>query len=283
MIPLVVVLDLDGTIIGDITPQIVSWEICNDIKSSGGGNFYKPKDLYAKLQGGIIRPYFAEFIKSLKKNIPNIEFFIFTASEKKWAMNIIGYIEKACNIKFNRPLFTRQHCLLVDSEYKKCIKKISPTIMRSLKKKYNLNDVSQLNDQILIVENNDVYQANQRKYNVFCKTYDFKYPENIGAMFDQNEYKKHWQIINKYTSKYCGFASTSDFFKFQKNFYSYYILTVNQVESRNKIFNNDTFYKFLYKAIIYVVNTKRYNKFDERVIKYINNQLNINKNVHSVV
>lgn len=155
--------------------------------------------------------------------------------------------------------------------------------MRSLKKKYNLNDVSQLNDQILIVENNDVYQANQRKYNVFCKTYDFKYPENIGAMFDQNEYKKHWQIINKYTSKYCGFASTSDFFKFQKNFYSYYILTVNQVESRNKIFNNDTFYKFLYKAIIYVVNTKRYNKFDERVIKYINNQLNINKNVHSVV
>lgn len=94
MIPLVVVLDLDGTIIGDITPQIVSWEICNDIKSSGGGNFYKPKDLYAKLQGGIIRPYFAEFIKSLKKNIPNIEFFIFTASEKKWAMNIIGYIEK---------------------------------------------------------------------------------------------------------------------------------------------------------------------------------------------
>lgn len=283
MIPLVIILDLDGTIIGDITPQIVSWELCNELKAKHGINLLKQKDLHTKLENGIIRPYFKDFITKLKENIPHIEFFIFTASEKKWASYIISQIEKTCNIKFNRPIFTRQHCLTIDNEYKKCLKRITPTIFRTLKKKYNMSNASLLKDRFLIVENNDVYQPSQRKFNVFCKTYDFKFPENIASLFDANEYEKYWTILNKYTMRYFGFECTPDYFTFQRNFYNAYVRQLDEVSKKNSLFLQDKFYRFLYRAIIYIVNTKSYDKFDERMIKYINNQLVNSKNVYRLI
>lgn len=281
MLPLVVMLDLDGTIIGDITPQIASYEIYNKIKFSGGSLNYKFKDFHGKLLGGIIRPYFCEFIKKLQANVSNIEFFVYTAGTKEWASYVIKHIEKACKIKFNRPMFTRSNCILVDKEYRKSIKHVKPMIMRSLKKKYPIVTAADLNDRIMVVDNMDVYNNNESKYHIHCKTYDYKYPENIPAMFDHQEYKKYWQLINTIIDKYHSIKVTEDFLEFQQVFYSKYAQTISALKKSNDSNLKDTFYKNLYKVMVYMINDKKYEKFDAAAIRYINKQLGMTGNIEN--
>lgn len=279
MPPLVVVLDLDGTIIGDITPQIASYDICNQIKLNGGTLNYKFKDLSGKLLGGIIRPYFGEFIKKLQLNIPHVEFFIYTASEKKWALYIIKAIENACKIKFNRPIFTRSNCVQIDKEYRKSLKLVKPMIFRALKKKHHLQSVADLNDRIMVVDNMDVYNSSETKYHIHCKTYDYKYPENIPAMFDHQEYKKYWKVTASLFDRYYNIKPTPDFLDFQQQFYEKYTALLVSLKISNGDFLKDAFYKNLYKIMIYMFRDKGYTLLDAPAVRFINKQLVISKDV----
>ena len=277
--PLVVVLDLDGTIIGDIKPQIVSYEISSDIKAAGGTLTYKFKDLPVKLNAGIIRPFFADFIKKLKARVPNIEFFIYTASEKQWAQYIIKQVETACKIKFNRPLFTRENCVIVNNECRKSIKTIRPAIFKALKKKYGLKSAADLNDRIMVVDNMDVFNGSDIKYHIHCKTYDYKYPENIPFMFTPAEYAKFWQIIGNVVEKYYPTVKpTADFLQFQQHFYAQYSSFISKTFSANAHYLQDTFYKNLYKVMLYVIVDKNHRTFDASAIKYISKQLHHTRN-----
>lgn len=277
MYPLVVVLDLDGTIIGDISPQIVSYELHKEMKQARAKINYTSKDLCAKLNNGIIRPFFSEFISKTRAAIPHVEFFIYTASEKKWATYIIGQLEKACKIKINRPIFTRSQCFPLANEYKKSLKLIKPAIFKALKNKYPLRDVKELNDRVLVVDNMDVYQGNDRKYHVHCKTYDFVYPENIPSMVDHGTFKKHCHIISKYTNRYMLFECRPDYHDFQQKFYNYYLGVLTKTYQDNNNYQKDNFFRLLYKMLVFIVLKKQYNKFDERVIQYINKQLHNHK------
>lgn len=279
MSPLVIVLDLDGTIIGDITPQIASYDISNHIKVNGGSLNYKFKDLAGKLLGGIIRPYFGEFIRKLILNVPNIEFFIYTASEKKWALTIIKQIENACKIKFNRPIFTRNNCVQIDKEYRKSLKLIKPMIFRALKKKHHLQSIADLNDKIMVIDNMDVYNSSETKYHIHCKTYDYKYPENIPAMFDNQEYKKYWKVASSLFDKYYNIKPTHDYLDFQYQFYAKYTSLIAALKASNNEFLKDAFYKNLYKILIYVFREKGHDSFDAAVVRYVNKQLTISKDI----
>lgn len=277
MYPLVVVLDLDGTIIGDISPQIVSYEIHKEIKQARGKSNYNTKDLCTKLNNGIIRPFFTEFISKTKASIPHVEFFIYTASEKKWATYIIGQIEKACKIKINRPIFTRSQCFPINNEYKKSLKLIKPAIFRTLRRRYQMADLKDLNDRILVVDNMDVYQGTDAKYHVKCTTYDFVYPENIPSMIDHETFHKHSHILSRYTTRYMMFECKPDYHEFQHKFYSYFVTLLSKTSQNNSQFTRDTFFKLLYKILIFIVIKKQYNKFDDKVVKYINKQLHTHR------
>lgn len=278
-LPLAIVLDLDGTIIGDITPQIVSYDILREVKALKGQLNYKAKDLDSKLKTGIVRPYFVEFIKRIKSKIPHAEVFVYTASEKTWAFHIIKQIEKSCGVKINRPIFTRNHCTqLSDGSLQKCIKTIRPAIFRALKNKYGLERETVLMNRVLLVDNRPVYGSPDSQFLIQCPTYDFKVPENIPAMVDSVEYAKYFKVFNGIFRKYYNVDIPTDYYEFQEQFYTKYARELARLRDDNRRFLQDTFYKSLYKLIIHIVNNKGHNRFDQSAVKFINKQLK-NKNV----
>ena len=96
--PIVVLLDLDKTLIGDVSPQVEEYSIINNInvelQTLGQKKIpYNKKKLENELRNGIIRPYLQKFI-NLLKTYENVEVFIYTASDDKWAKTIIPVIDK---------------------------------------------------------------------------------------------------------------------------------------------------------------------------------------------
>lgn len=271
--PLVVLLDLDGTIIGDITPQIISFELTKSLKASGAKSSPDTSDLKYKLKSGIVRPFFDTFIKSLTSSHVPFEFFIYTASEKTWADYVIKSIENTYGIKFNRPIFSRQYCIFdpKDREYKKSIGLIRPTLLKALKKKYSVSFTKHdLVQNILIIDNNNVYHSSDQGRLLLCPTYNYRVPENIMAFIKQDTYKTHYQIIHQVLKKYIPFLTlTTDYFTFQKEFYTYYISFIdNQMKTNNKHIQ-DKYWLYLRDVIV----SSNVRRFDETSVKYMANTL----------
>jgi len=167
---LIFVLDLDGTIIGDCVYQAEIYKIglilsklgikvkINEILNS----FYMEKSK-------LVRPYFPYFMRKMRELFPMVSIFIYTASEKRWAEKEIGIIEKALDIKFNRPIFTRSDCIETYSkednriDYRKSIE--------SIKKKMRVKDK---NMEIVIIDDKDVYMDNNDRL-IRCELYNYKY------------------------------------------------------------------------------------------------------------
>ena len=146
--PMVLLIDLDNTIIGNITPQINEYYLIKDInkklkKINKNQIRYNTKLLHEELEKYIIRPKFSKFVRNINK-YDNIELFIYTASENSWANYIIKQIEKVINYKFNRPIFTRNNLVINEKgKYRKSINVVKPLIIKCLKKKkkYNLENI----------------------------------------------------------------------------------------------------------------------------------------------
>lgn len=275
-VPLIIILDLDGTIIGDITPQIMSYELSKALKTVNSNSNKDSKYVFdmtefkSKLTHGLIRPYFEVFIKSLLNNIANVEFFVYTASEKSWAELMIKNIEQCIGIKFNRPIFSRQYCVSQDKQYKKSLRFIGPTLTRSLKKKYGImfsqNDLS---SNILIIDNNNVYHSFDQRQLIVCPSYNYRVPENIVCHIKTKMFKAHHVIITSILKRYIPIGQTHDFNAFQKQFYTYYIAFLEQVIKNNAHYSQDKFWLYL-KDVILSQNIRR---FDEKSVKFMTNVL----------
>lgn len=175
MLPFVIVLDLDGTIIGAIDDHIVEWIVNKHIRQNGGGlnNVAFNKTMRLCMMNGLQRPHFSDFVNTLIRNQHGFEIFIYTASTKDWAPIPIGCVENITGIKFQRPIFSRDHCQVSASgATTKSLAAIKPSIFRTLKKKYtDLKSVSDLNNRILMVDNSDVL-VDQNAW-IPCPTYDY--------------------------------------------------------------------------------------------------------------
>lgn len=267
--PLIIVIDLDGTIIGDITPQIMTFDLVKNFKLAGYKFPHDVGDLRSKLKSGLVRPYFDTFITSLSKSVP-VEFFIYTASEKTWAELVIKNIEASYGIKFNRPIFARQYCVYSekDREYKKSLSLIRPSIIKLLKKKYHVSFTKHdLQKNFLIVDNTNVYHSNDQKSLLLCPTYNYRVPENVLSIIREEQYKQHYVLINNTLNRYFPLAHTSNYITFQKDFYKHYLTYLETQLHNNTRYSQDRFWLNLRDIII----SKNIRKFDETSVRYIAN------------
>lgn len=278
--PLIIIIDIDGTIIGDIRPQVLLYEINYAIKKIDKKfNILNNKDFDNKLEKGIIRPYFAKCLKKLKEQNDNIEYFIYTASDKKWATFLVPHIEKIIDIKINRPIFTREHCDSINNSLQKSLTKVTPSIIKTLKKKYKSLNKNNIENHILIIENAHVYESKDISKIIICPTYDYKYPENIPAIITENIFNKYSQIIIKNINKYISLPSINDYIEFQRLYYTYYIQYISSSSKSNNIQLNDKFFLYLSNIIIY----KHISIFTPNNIKYISNKINSKINKINVI
>lgn len=129
-LPYIFVLDLDGTIVGNVQYQVSRYSLLNTIHRHG---LKTPsiKDL-PKAYGTsekLIRPGFIDCIKTLRANYPWCHIFIYTASEKKWALQELQWIERSIGSDFNRPIFTRSDCVIQSNgNIRKSLKKYYPHV-----------------------------------------------------------------------------------------------------------------------------------------------------------
>lgn len=275
-LPLIVILDLDGTIIGNVIPQLILSDFCNDLKKHNIPNSYKHKNFHNVLMNGLIRPYFVECIKKLKERISNIEFYIYTASEKDWGTYVIQQIEKATKIKFNKPIFTRNDCITRDGDICKSLHHVAPVIFKFLKKTYPQLTLQSIFSQIVVIDNNHVYPDIKEKNKVLlCPTYDFYYVESVPLYITLDEFNKHSKSITELCEKHYNINIYQNYPQFQFEFYKLYVDQYKVVQSKNSEYLKDTFYKRLYKVFMYLFIQKGFVSFDDKVLDYIKKQLNI--------
>jgi hypothetical protein len=273
--PYVFILDLDGTIIGDCSYQVILYnleELCkkHKIKTKADSlllDCYRPNSK-------LMRPFFKYFIGYIKKHYPNSLFYVYTASEKTWAYKEVSMIEKTHGFKFNRPVFTRDDCI-ADSfgGYRKSVKKILPKIAKS-NKKYTINS-----EKILVVDNNDTfidYKSNfllcpTYNYTLFCDVWDKMKREYLKIMEIYSVIKN--LIATNKVCKYCNYGSTNASnpsgalidSKQLENKHKWLYKKHKKINSMNKKYVGDVFWKNLANAMI----EKNIQTFDKASMEYL--------------
>jgi len=265
----VILIDLDGTIIGDISQQIMSFELWKGVKNSCSKYTFDLVDFREKLKYGMIRPGFDTFLRAAKTHFGNIDIFIYTASEKSWAEFIIKQIETVIGFKFNRPIFSRDHCVQQNREYKKSISYIKKQMIRCINKKYG-SQVTNV-QSLLIIDNNDVYGSNEQKHLLLCPSYNYRIPENIVCSMKQKCYEDNFQKVHSILRKYIQMPLTPsrDFILFQKEFYSYYVYFINAIAKSNNKYAKDNFWALLKDMLI----TEDIRVFNEKNIRMLNRHI----------
>lgn len=232
--PHIFILDLDNTIIGDIKPQVILWEIAKASSRSNPIKFDQKAFQEKLLKGRIVRPGFSDFIRYVQSQGHLV--YVYTASEKSWATFVISQIEKALHIKFEKPIFTRKNCQYVSGAFRKNTQVLAPAINRSLKSKGIRTPLQSL--KMTIIDNLNTYHALDQNNLVVCPSYDFKYPENIGANISYDQFRDNMRVINSTMEKYVqNYQITNDYWLFQKRStvnFLLYIADMNRGESPDK-------------------------------------------------
>jgi len=113
-LPYAVLIDFDGTLGGNVEHQAQAYTLMQALKRQGiKSTNYDPRIAFSP-ETKLIRPGIASFMHTLEKfyGKENVHFFIYTASERNWALHEIGIVEEMHGIKFARPIFTRDDCVM---------------------------------------------------------------------------------------------------------------------------------------------------------------------------
>ena len=268
--PLIFILDLDGTIIGDCIYQTIIQKIENVAKKNKiRTTLNKQLQESYQPQSKLIRPFFESFITNIRSYFPNSQFYIYTASEKEWATKEINLIEKTHNLKLNRPIFSRNDCILDSSgQYKKSVNKILPMIQKN--NKNNILDRS----NIIIIDNNDVFIDYNSNF-ILCPSYNSIHfcDAWIDLKVDSLNNANFKDTIDKYiyTNKICQYDSTSKYCdEINELRHKWYYKKLKKINSINKKYKNDRFWKKLTNIII----EKKISKFDKQSMEFIRKCLN---------
>ena len=250
--PYIFILDLDGTIIGNCTYQCDIYNIMELIKRYDKKNLNKYKTICEKYlnesyndKSLLIRPHFFHFIQTMKKLYPNSYFYVYTASEKNWANKEISIIEKNNNFKFDRPLLTRDNCIIDrEGNIKKSINKILPLI----KKKIKFSNTYDIKKHLLIIDNNPTF-IDYKDNLLLCPTYNYvKFnnlkdivPEDITCVNIKNyiaKLSKEQRICKNYNSTEC-----------MEKIYKWLYKKCKKINKFNSKYINDNFWKDLVTLI----------------------------------
>jgi hypothetical protein len=234
--PFIIIFDIDQTIIGDV--KLLSKEdnllefIFNICKKKGINTKCQNTelDMQVELKNGLLRPYVHDFIKFCDKKFKNVEVFFYTNSSYKWTNKILGKnIEKALNIKINRPFFTRENSMSQD--WKKSLANIYPLIIKSLLKKYPYMKDEKNTDYIL---NNRTIFIDDIKNNIISYT-------KRQLVCPEYNYYSYYDIYEKLITKYKmdpKIFNDKEILKYMEDNYIYIYNKNGSVFQKNKDYVN---------------------------------------------
>lgn len=194
-LPMVFLLDWDGCIAGKVDFQSTRFSMIKTMARYGYKVQQKAIPKAFMPNQGLIRPGFAGFVKAMKETYPSQAYiFIYTASDKQWALQEIPWVEKSHGIQFQRPIFTREDCS-VDSNgnYRKKLQNVWPRIVRVLNARrgtpYSKEEKDKiLNERTLIIDNNAVYTDRSDRL-LLCPDYNYMVFEDLLDGFPEQAFQ----------------------------------------------------------------------------------------------
>lgn len=265
-LPLILLIDMDGTLIGDSTMQVCRFEICNTLEIK-----HPNERLCLELKNGLLRPHLDAFLKTLQNKYHNIEVYVYTASEKSWALTIIPCIEKVLGFKFSRPILTRSDCIQENGTLKKSITKVLPSIARKLKCKYKITDTKSLYNQTLFIDNFDVLVSSDVSRLLLCPTYS--YFSAIDVLVDVPQHRMTHQvldIIHRYGVLFTNKLSAEDNKKPEKMMALYYSSLAKVFERASLSMNTSKKDDDIFWAKMDMVfTTHKIQSFNTKVVQYL--------------
>lgn len=257
-IPYVFVLDWDQTIAGRVDFQSHRFAMQQTMKKHGykvaaGGppKAFKPGQ-------GLIRPGLAAFMSAMKQFYGNAHFFIYTASEQRWALQEIAWVEQTHGIRFQRPIFTRADCIVdAGGNYRKSIKHIAPRLVRAVTKSQPLTKHEKealLERRLLIIDNNAVYADRQDRL-LLCPDYNYVSFENLLDGFPADAFAHpavQQQVLSLMNEGLvCPPAKhTTDAMSCQLREYAWLTAKCKAVVDANAAYAGDKFWTILRKLIL---------------------------------
>jgi hypothetical protein len=236
---IVFIIDLDETIIGNCIFQSQLWNISQIYKM----NVNKILLPYYSENSKLIRPYFIYFIKKMREIYKdNVYFYIYTASAHEWANTEIKLIEKANNIKFNRPIFTRNDCV----KHKKSLHWVKS--IDKIKSKIKVK-----NANYIIIDDSNVYNDNNN-LQLFCKPYQYK------AFCNIRMYIPLAVIPECYKDIICPFINDDNI-----KMYKWLYKKCKKIDKINNKCKNDSFWLQLAN----VIEKNKITEFNEDIIKQL--------------
>jgi hypothetical protein len=208
-LPRVLLLDLDGTLIGHIGAVACEYEILKTTEKNGSKRLRAYKEqVVSRLRYGIVRPHVEAFLKHAAHPAQRLELFVYTASEPTWAAFIIPCVETALGVRFNRPLFTRAHCIPsqdvaarvrsgAGGSLQKSVQHVMPSIFTRLRRKYGLRSAAQLTQRVVLVDNTpDILIPTERDARmVTCPTYSYNYLYDVLGNVEVDVLHRRFQRI----------------------------------------------------------------------------------------
>jgi hypothetical protein len=243
MIPIIFLLDLDGTLQGNIYPQVSEYSLIGKLNAISNKNIkYSINNLMNDFKSNLLRPYVKESLTHMKKYHPQIEFFVYTASSDDWAKFLIPKIDKYItngkgNI-FNKPYFMRSDV----SEGIKSIKHVFPRIKRSLSKKYDEISIN----NVYLVDNNYVIHPLEVSKLIKCPSYDYTHIINPFRNLSND-------IIEKYHNKISNEllqSNSKHVIEMYKKYYDRAFKEYEKANRENKEFINDDYWKMFGQLVI---------------------------------
>lgn len=284
MIPYVIFIDLDGTIIGDVTSHLQEWMVERGMMNQATGNPFV-KQLKWSLSNGLMRPGFTEFMHAAYSQ-HGIELFLATMSTRDWATVVIRNVEVVVGKKFNRPLFTRESF----ANNQKSLSRMRGSVFAVLKKKYtDLKTQDQLNGRMMLIDNTDILA--ERNYWVQCSTYDFRphydFLKNFDVQFLYKNFRKLKarmieQGVIRRMNVQSGESPAEEFYLFLGQYYSKLSRQFSADAHNNGKELNDTFWRKCIKKLLPVLFAdimRPSNRKLEMIVHEFNNQGNLGNNV----
>ena len=194
-LPYIFIFDIDNCIIGDVEYPIYEYNLMQLIKNNCNRKDVLKKckkyiDFVKTLKEGLLRPYFIQFIKYIKKIYKTTEIYVYTNSSYNWTNNGLVYnIEKAAKIKFNKPYFSRDYSHF---DMSKSLTNVLNIIFKKLQTKYPLLYYKKFryevfNNRLIFIDNIKDNLSDFPDKQLTCPEYN---------------YNKKYNVVNKILKKY---------------------------------------------------------------------------------
>jgi len=284
-LPLVLLIDLDGTVVGSVDHLATEFNLHTDAlrspsKQTKRSSRIKPcvrESIVQRLTSeGVLRPYFVEFARTCQ----NCELFVYTAGSDEWAAFIVPCIEAVLKTrKFNRPILSRSKCIAnADGTYRKSTKLVKPFVYRALRAKYPaLTSPDMLDNRIMLIDNTPDVLI-ERNQTIYCSTYSYFHAYDFLANITPKELRENFgrivsmlPFVDPHTTTYESIPL------FMAAFYSALAQDAkHMISEKNVKMLKDRFWK-RFQAVLEKGVISRGYTFDKAVIKAINNKLYLQK------